>query len=257
VIDGPFTGKLRGLVSRLEARRADPRYGFIFQPPQTTESKEWLSHTAMKLLSAGQGRGGIKTIDLSEVPTPLIPLVAGLMARLIYSIQFWMEPSARTPVCLVCDEAHVYLRDNETDQMYAGALRKFEMIAKEGRKYGVCLGIVSQRPSELSRTVLSQCNNFVLLRLNNDQDHKMIVHLVPGAFAGVAGLLPTLDVGEAVAIGDAVPLPVRIKLDKAKVGPASATMAYWTLWSSKESSPEAIVDGVAALRSQSRYIEQD
>jgi hypothetical protein len=85
----------------------------------------------------------------------------------------------------------------------------------------------------------------------------MIVHLVPGAFAGVAGLLPTLDVGEAVAIGDAVPLPVRIKLDKAKVGPASATMAYWTLWSSKESSPEAIVDGVAALRSQSRYIEQD
>jgi DNA helicase HerA-like ATPase len=257
VIDGPFTGKLRGLVSRLVARRADPRYGFIFQPPQATESKEWLSHTAMKLLSAGRGAGGIKTIDLSEVPTPLIPLVAGLVARLVYSIQFWMEPAARTPVCLICDEAHVYLRDNETDPMYTGALRKFEMIAKEGRKYGVCLGIVSQRPSELSRTVLSQCNNFVLLRLNNDQDHRMIVHLVPGAFAGVAGLLPTLDVGEAVAIGDAVPLPVRIKLDKAEVGPASATMAYWTLWSSKESSPEAIVDGVAALRSQSRYIEQD
>jgi DNA helicase HerA-like ATPase len=257
VIDGPFTGKLRGLISRLEARRADPRYGFIFQPPQNTETKEWLGQTAMKLLSAGHGTGGIKTIDLSEVPTPLIPLVAGLIARVVYSIQFWMEPSTRTPVCLICDEAHVYLRDNETDPMYASALRKFEMIAKEGRKYGVCLGIVSQRPSELSRTVLSQCNNFILLRLNNDQDHKMIVHLVPGAFAGVAGLLPTLDVGEAVAIGDAVPLPVRIKLDKAEVGPASATMAYWTLWSNKPSSPEAIVDGVAALRSQSRYIDEE
>jgi hypothetical protein len=131
------------------------------------------------------------------------------------------------------------------------------MIAKEGRKYGVCLGIVSQRPSELSRTVLSQCNNFILLRLNNDQDHAMIVHLVPGAFAGVAELLPTLDVGEAVAIGDAVPLPVRIKLDKAEVGPGSATMPYWTLWSSKESSSGAIVDGVAALRSQSRYTEEE
>jgi DNA helicase HerA-like ATPase len=254
VVPGPFAGKLRGLISRLEARRADPRYGFIFQPPQNTETKEWLAQTAMKLLSAGKGGGGIKTIDLSEVPTPLIPLVAGLMARVIYAIQFWMEPSARTPVCLVCDEAHIYLRDGESDFMYSSSLRRFEMIAKEGRKYGVCLAIVSQRPSELSRTVLSQCNNFILLRLNNDQDHAMIVHLVPGAVAGVAQLLPTLDVGEAVAIGDAVPLPVRIKLDKAQVGPASATMAYWNLWSTKESSSDAILDGVAALRSQSRYI---
>ncbi len=257
VVDGPFAGKLGGLVSRLEARRADPRYGFIFQPPQNTESKEWLSHMATKLLSAGQGAGGIKTIDLSEVPTPLVPLVAGLVARLVYSIQFWMEPTMRTPVCLICDEAHIYLRDDETDPMYTSALHRFETIAKEGRKYGVCLGIVSQRPSELSRTVLSQCNNFILLRLNNDQDHKMIVHLVPGAFAGVASLLPTLDVGEAVAIGDAVPLPIRIKLDKAEVGPASATMPYWTYWSTKESSPEAIADGVAALRSQSRYTDDE
>jgi hypothetical protein len=85
----------------------------------------------------------------------------------------------------------------------------------------------------------------------------MIVHLVPGALGGVAGLLPTLDVGEAVAIGDAVPLPVRIKLDKARVGPASATMPYWTMWSTKPSSSEAIVDSVAALRSQSRYIDED
>jgi len=257
VVPGPFTGKLRGLISRLSARRADPRYGFIFQPPQTTEAKEWLAQMAMKLLSAGHGSPGIKTIDLSEVPTPLVPLVAGLVARLVYSIQFWMEPSMRTPVCLVCDEAHIYLRDDMTDPMYALALHQFEMIAKEGRKYGVCLGIVSQRPSELSRTVLSQCNYFILLRLNNDQDHAMIVHLVPGAFAGVAELLPTLDVGEAVAIGDAVPLPVRIKLDKAEVGPGSATMPYWTLWSSKESSSGAIVDGVAALRSQSRYTEEE
>lgn len=257
VIPGPYAGKLRGLISRLEARRSDPRYGFIFQPPESTDSKEWLTQMASKLLQAGQGSGGIKVIDLSEVPTTLVPLVAGLIARLIYSIQFWMDPSLRTPVCLFCDEAHIYMRDGENDAMYTGALRRFETIAKEGRKYGVCLAIVSQRPSELSRTVLSQCNNFVILRLNNDQDHAMIVHLVPGAFAGVASLLPTLDVAEAVVIGDAVPLPVRIKLDKATYGPDSGTMPYWSLWSTKPSSPEAIVDGVNALRSQSRYIGDD
>jgi hypothetical protein len=132
-------------------------------------------------------------------------------------------------------------------------MRRFETIAKEGRKYGVCLAVVSQRPSELNRTVLSQCNNFVILRLSNDQDHEAIVQLVPGAFAGVAAVLPTLDVGEAVVVGDAVPLPVRIKLDRAIHGPDSRTIPYWSLWASQPSSPDAIVAGVAALRAQSRY----
>jgi hypothetical protein len=182
-----------------------------------------------------------------------VPLIAGLLARLIYDIQFWTEPALRTPVCLVCDEAHVYLREGEAESpIYAAAMRRFETIAKEGRKYGVCLAVVSQRPSELNRTVLSQCNNFVILRLSNDQDHEAIVQLVPGAFAGVAAVLPTLDVGEAVVIGDAIPLPVRIKLDRATVGPDSRTIPYWSLWTNQPSSSDAIVGGVAALRAQSR-----
>jgi DNA helicase HerA-like ATPase len=254
---GPFYGKLRGLIARLEARRADPRFGFIFQPPAATDSSEWLPQTALKLLGTGDGIRGIKAVDLSEVPTALVPLVTGLLARLIYSVQFWMDPGQRTPVCLVCDEAHVYLRRDETDPMYLGAMRRFEMIAKEGRKYGVCLAIVSQRPSELNPTVLSQCSNFVILRLSNEQDHRTIVHLVPGAFAGVAALLPTLDVGEAVVVGDSVPLPIRIKLDRATRGPDSRTIPYWSLWARQPASPDAIIAGVAALRTQSRYIGDD
>jgi hypothetical protein len=257
VLPGQFNGKLRGMIARLEARRADPRFGFIFQPPEVTDTKEWLAGLAQKLLRAGPGAEGIKVIDLSEVPNVLVPLVAGLLARVIYNIQFWMEPTLRTPLCLVCDEAHIYLREGETSPMYRAAMHRFETIAKEGRKYGVCLAVVSQRPSELNRTVLSQCNNFVIMRLSNDQDHAMIVHLVPGAFAGVAALLPTLDVGEAVVVGDAVPLPVRIRLDKAQCGPDSGTMDYWSLWATKPSDPDAIVAGVAALRTQSRYIGDD
>ncbi len=254
VVPGPYAGKLRGLITRLEARQADPRFAFVFQTPESAQSAEWLSQTAVKLLRAGTRPPGIKAIDISEVPTSLTPLVAGLLARLIYDIQFWTEPALRTPVCLVCDEAHVYLRDGEGQSpMHAAAMRRFETIAKEGRKYGVCLAVVSQRPSELNETVLSQCNNFVILRLSNDQDHESIVQLVPGAFAGVADVLPTLDVGEAVVIGDAVPLPVRIKLDRASFGPDSKTIPYWSLWANQASSPDAIVGGVAALRAQSRY----
>ncbi len=258
VVAGPYTGKLRGLITRLEARRADPRFAFVFQPPDSAHTADWLPTTAMKLLQAGTDAPGIKSIDISEVPTSLVPLIAGLLARLIYDIQFWTDPAQRTPVCLVCDEAHVYLREGAAESpIYAAAMRRFETIAKEGRKYGVCLAIVSQRPSELNQTVLSQCNNFVILRLSNDQDHEAIVRLVPGAFAGVAAVLPTLDVGEAVVIGDAVPLPVRIKLDRATYGPDSRTIPYWSRWANQESSPDSIVAGVAALRAQSRFTPEE
>lgn len=253
VLPGPYAGKLRGLITRIEARQADPRFSFIFQPPDGAFSTDWLPQMAIKLLQAGV-RVGIKAIDVSEAPTSLIPLVAGLLARLIYDIQFWTDPAHRTPVCLVCDEAHVYLREGAAAEspVHAAAMHRFETIAKEGRKYGVCLAVVSQRPSELNQTVLSQCNNFVILRLSNDLDHEAIVRLVPGAFAGVADVLPTLDVGEAVVIGDAVPLPIRMKLDRATNGPNSQTIPYWSLWANQRSSPDALVDGVASLRAQTR-----
>jgi len=253
VVPGPYAGKLRSLINRIEARRADPRFAFVFQPPAQSQSLDWLPKMALMLLETGGTEPGIKAIDLSELPTMLVPLAAGLIARLVYDIQFWTEPSLRTPLCLVCDEAHVYLRETEdASPIYQAAMRRFETIAKEGRKYGVCLAVVSQRPSELNRTVLSQCNNFIILRLSNDQDHAAIVELVPGAFAGVADVLPTLDVGEAVVVGDAVPLPVRIKLDRATYGPNSQTIPYWTLWASKPPSADAVVMGVGALRAQWR-----
>ncbi|MDE3130033.1 MAG: ATP-binding protein, partial [Acidobacteriota bacterium] len=257
VIPGPYAGKLRGLINRIEARCTDPRFAFVFQPPEDSHSLDWLPRMALTLLQSGGQTSGIKTIDLSELPSALVPLVAGLVARVVYDIQFWMEPTRRTPICLVCDEAHVYLRETEeASPIYGWAMRRFETIAKEGRKYGVCLAVVSQRPSELNRTVLSQCNNFVILRLSNDPDHEAIVQLVPGAFAGVADVLPTLDVGEAVVVGDAVPLPIRIKLDRATYGPDSRTIPYWSLWAHQPSSPEAIVMGASALRAQSRAIAQ-
>jgi hypothetical protein len=255
VVPGPYAGKLRSVINRIEARVADPRFTFIFRPPPECLNSDWLPMISLMLLDSGAGTPGIKTIDLSELPTALVPLVAGLIARLVYDIQFWTEASQRTPICIVCDEAHVYLRETvDASPIYEWAMHRFETIAKEGRKYGVCLAVVSQRPSELNRTVLSQCNNFMILRLSNDADHEAIVQLVPGAFAGVADLLPTLDVGEAVVIGDAVPLPARIKLDRATNGPDSRTIPYWSLWANQASSAEAIVKGASALRAQSRAL---
>ncbi len=253
---GPYAGQLGSLISRLEARVADPRYGFIFQPPETTETTAWLVDVADKLLSAGPGHTGIKIVDLSEVPAAILPLVTAVLARLVYSVQFWMEPADRTPLCLVCDEAHVYLPAAETvGPVHKVALEAFETIAKEGRKYGVCLAVVSQRPSDVSRTILSQCNNFIVMRLTNDRDQDVVSRLVPGSMASVAGLLPMLDVGEGIVLGDALLLPVRIRLDRPRVPPASSTLPYWSLWSRKPSSADAIAAGVEALQTQWRGVE--
>jgi hypothetical protein len=250
---GPFNGKLGGLISRLEARIADPRYGFIFQPPEHTERGDWLTDTAARLMSTESGQPGIKVIDLSEVPSAVLPMVAGVLARLIYNVQFWMRPGDRTPVCLVCDEAHLYLpAAEEITPVQRVALDAFGAIAKEGRKYGVCLMVISQRPSDVSHTILSQCNNFIVMRLTNDLDQQVIAHVVPGALSDIRGLLPMLDVGEALVIGDALLMPTRIKIDPPAVAPDSATMPLWTMWSSRSASREAIAAGVEALRSQWR-----
>jgi hypothetical protein len=250
---GPFAGKLGGLISRLEARLADPRYAFIFQPPEAATMDDWLLETAHKLLSAGPGDLGIKIIDLSEVPAPILPMVAGVLVRLVYNIQFWMDPAQRTPVCVVCDEAHTYLPADRADSpVHRVALEAFETIAKEGRKYGVCLAVVSQRPSDVSRTILSQCNNFMIMRLTNDQDQDVVSRVVPGTLTAVTGLLPLLDVGETIVVGDALLLPLRIRLDAPDRRPASATLPYWSMWSTQASSYDAISAGVEALRHQWR-----
>jgi hypothetical protein len=250
---GPYFGRLTSLVSRVEARIGDPRYGFIFTPPDGTERYEWLTETMASLLDAGRSGRGIKIIDLSEVPSAILPMVVGVLARLIYAVQFWMDPRRRTPVCLVCDEAHLYL-PSEQDLGAVGdsALQVFEAIAKEGRKYGVGLMVVSQRPTDVNRTILSQCNNFMAMRMTNDADQNLIRRLVPETLSGVTDLLPVLDTGEAVVIGDALLLPTRLRFDRPAVAPASGTRPYWSLWATQASDPDAIAAGVEALRNQMR-----
>ena len=252
VIPGPYHGRLTRFISRLQARLADGRYAFMFNPPDECREYDWLVETAGVLLDTSQGPG-IKIIDFSEVPAEAVPVVAGVLARLLYDIQFWTEAEHRTPLCFVCDEAHLYMPTAEDKgPTHREALRAFEQIAKEGRKYGVGLMIVSQRPADVSRTVLAQCNNFIVLRLTNDQDQDVIAQLVPHSLTRLTEVLPLLDVGEALLLGDALLLPTRVKMDAPAVAPASATRAFWNDWADQPSSAAAIVDGVEALRRQVR-----
>lgn len=251
--NGPWNGKLTRFIARLSAKREDRRLGFMFDPPQKANDFNWLVNFAKSLFETGQGKKGIKVIDFSEVPSDVLPIVTGVLARLIYSIQFWMDNNYRHPLTLVCDEAHLYLPVRDAaEAAEKRALESFERIAKEGRKYGVSLLVISQRPSDVSRTILSQCNNFIILRLTNDQDQSVVKRLIPESMGGVADILPLLDTGEALILGDAILLPTRIKLDKPSIEPASATKQFWTEWANNENSIDSIADAVNALRKQSR-----
>ena len=251
-VKGDWEDKLTRFISRLEAKLDDRRYGFMFSPPAEALDYGWLAKQIVKLLRADSGNG-IKIIDFSEVPADVLPVVTGTLARLLYDVQFWMNAESRTPITLLCDEAHLYLPvKDDADAVQRQALWSFERIAKEGRKYGFSLLVVSQRPSDVSRTILSQCNNFLALRLTNDSDQNVIKRLMPDSLVGLTAMLPLLDTGEALLLGDAVLLPTRIKLDQPQVKPDSATRDFWKEWGSLQPDEKLLEAAVECLRSQSR-----
>lgn len=251
-VKGEWEDKLTRFISRLEAKLDDRRYGFMFSPPSGSLDYGWLAKQILKLLRADTGNG-IKIIDFSEVPADVLPVVTGTLARLLYDVQFWMNAESRTPITLLCDEAHLYLPvKDDADAVQRQALWSFERIAKEGRKYGFSLLVVSQRPSDVSRTILSQCNNFLALRLTNDSDQNVIKRLMPDSLVGLTAMLPLLDTGEALLLGDAVLLPTRIKLDQPQVKPDSATRDFWREWGTAQPNKQLLEAAVECLRSQTR-----
>ena len=252
-VKGEWEGRLTRFLSRLTAKTSDRRYGFLFQPPESALGYGWLANQVWQLLRSDDDGPGIKIVDFSEVPSDVLPVVAGTFARLLYDIQFWMDPDHRTPFCLLCDEAHLYLpAKSDANAVQRRALASFERIAKEGRKYGVSIVAVSQRPSDVSRTILSQCNNFITLRQTNDKDQNVIRSLVPDSLGGLIDILPMLDIGEALVLGDAVLLPSRIKLSAPTVKPSSATRDFWQEWNTSAPTQAAIEKATEALRKQTR-----
>lgn len=228
--NGPFNGEFSRLLVRMASRLNDRRYGFLFNSPDKYNQYNSLSMIAEKLMGFGKQKQSIKVIDFSEVPADILPVIIGLVARIIYQVQFWTDPKSRRPVAFVCDEAHLYLPRKEGNPVERRAVEAFEKIAKEGRKYGVALMIVSQRPSDVSTTILSQCNNIISLRLTNADDQATVRKLLPESLESLLEALPIMDVGEAMVVGDSVLLPSRIKIDPPTEKPLSATIDFWSRW---------------------------
>jgi DNA helicase HerA-like ATPase len=181
-----------------------------------------------------------------------LPVIVGLVARIIYQVQFWTAHDKRRPLAMVCDEAHLYLPKKEgLNPVEKRGTEAFEKIAKDGRKYGVALLIVSQRPSDVSTTVLSQCNNVIALRLTNGDDQSTVKKLMPESLESLLDVLPIMDIGEALVVGDAMLLPNRVKITEPNEKPLSATIDFWTEWQKKAERPD-FERAVENMRKQGR-----
>ena len=226
--NGPLTGVFDNFIMRLDSRMSDVRYDFLLKP-EIRNTSDSLSGLLRDFVGLGEPRAAVTIIDLSSVPFDVRPTVAAQIGRLAFEFNYWNPEYRDFPLLLICEEAHAYL-PRASDAQYAGARKSMERIAKEGRKYGVGLGIVSQRPHELSETVLAQCGSFLCLRITNPTDQAYVKNLVPEAERDLVDVLAGLGRGEAMALGEAVPLPTRVQFHKPNPAPNSADIDFYNKW---------------------------
>ncbi len=241
---GDFNGQFTRLLMRIDSKLADRRYDLIFKP-QTYNDSASMEGLFRKVLGEEQsGPKKIVIIDMSPIPFDVRNSVISLLLRGLFDFAYWHKRVTKEtyPIIVFCDEAHIYLNDRDvsTDAPRLAA----ERIAKEGRKYGVCLVVVSQRPREVSSTILAQCNTFLCLRITNPDDQSYVKNLLPDSTRGITSMFSTLRRGECILLGDSVIMPTRIQIHEPTHKPESGDTSFMDKWSGahKELNVNKVID---------------
>jgi hypothetical protein len=221
-------GKFDQLLVKLQSRMNDTRYDFLLKPKKRTSS-ETLADLMRDFVGLGKPRAKVTVLDLSAVPYDIHHTVTSQIGRLAFEFNFWNPRCREFPLFLVCEEAHSYIPRYGSKE-HEQTRRAMERIAKTGRKYGVGICVVSQRPHELSETVLAQCSTFVCMRISNPDDQTYVRELVPDAARGMLDALPSLAQGEAIVVGEAVPMPMRVQIRMPDPPPNSTNVDYAGQW---------------------------
>jgi hypothetical protein len=236
--NGPFNGEFNRFTSRLETKLADKRLRFLLHPTKDGGAKFETGdfEQILKQFLGYLTKANVTIVDLSGVPFEVLSITVSLISRLVFDFCFHYSKlchaNARlndVPVLVVCEEAHNYV-PHKDDAAYRPSRQSIERIAKEGRKYGLSLMAVSQRPSEVSETIFAQCNNFVSLRLTNHNDQAYVRRLLPDSSNAITEILPNLGDGECIVVGDAVPFPAVVQMDMPSPEPQSQTVKIYKEW---------------------------
>ena len=238
------------LKTRLDEIKADPRYNFMFSGMLVADSMDRFLAKIFRLPARGKP---ISIIDTSAMPTEITHVVVAVLARLVFDFAIWARDEEQRPILLVCEEAHRYIPASTAGN--GQAVRTIlERIAKEGRKYGVSLGLITQRPSDMAEGVLSQCGTIISMRLNNDRDQMFVKAAMPEGSRGFLDSIPALRNREAIICGEGVAIPLRVAFDDLEQArrPASADPVFSDLWRQDGGEEEIIERTVNRWRNQGR-----
>jgi hypothetical protein len=218
-------------TNKILQRLRDRRYDFLLVPQDYDGINKDINHLVQSWIGHGQP---ITVFDLGGVPPEVMDLVVGLLSRVLFEVMFWgrelEDLGKQRPLLLVFEEAHRYLPSGEGYFIQGYARRSVQRILKEGRKYGLGAVLVSQRPSELDETILSQCGTFIALRLGNGSDQARVRSAVPDELTGLVDLLPALRTGEGVIAGEATQIPSRVRVQLVEPRPSSGDPEVSKLW---------------------------
>ena len=229
---GPLFGKLDNFVTRLSNRINDKRLTFLLGEQARSLTPEAVLR---QLLAYNEDKeSNVTIIDLSGVPFEVLSITVSLISRILFDYAYHtkknhLDSLNETPLLIVYEEAHKYVPKGSSAKFNASKF-SIERIAKEGRKYGVTLAIVSQRPSEISETIFSQCSNFVSMRLTNPEDQSYVKRLLPDTLGPLTQSLPILQAGEALLIGESSVMPSLVKIDPCDPMPSSNDIRYLDEW---------------------------
>ncbi|WP_291477068.1 anti-phage-associated helicase HerA [Acidovorax sp.] len=236
ITGGSYADKsLDKFFTRFEGKVEQDRLQFLFGPAADTAT---LEGTLKCLIGYGDKQSNVTIVDLSGVPFEVLSITVSLISRILFEYGYHykvMRTAAKekintdAPLLLVYEEAHKYVPNSDLARFRASRF-SIERIAKEGRKYGVTLLLSSQRPSEISETIFSQCSNFLAMRLTNPSDQSYVSRLLPDTLGNLCAKLPTLGAGEALLIGESVVMPSLVKVQRCDPPPSSTDIPYYQLW---------------------------
>lgn len=238
------------LKTRIDEIKTDPRYSFMFSGMLVADTMQDFLAKIFRLPSNGKP---ISIIDTSAMPSEITSVVVSVMSRLVFDYAIWARTEAQRPILLVCEEAHRYIPAN-TEGKGQSVRKILERIAKEGRKYGVSLGLITQRPSDLAEGVLSQCGTIISMRLNNDRDQAFVKAAMPEGARGFLDSIPALRNRECIICGEGVAIPIRVALDNLEEErrPASSDPSFSELWKQTGGEDDILNRTITRWRNQGR-----
>ncbi|EAQ29192.1 hypothetical protein NAP1_00430 [Erythrobacter sp. NAP1] len=236
------------IKSKLEELKGDPRYQFMFSGMLVGDTMTDFISKVFRM--PGDGKP-ISIIDVSGVPSDITSTVVAVLSRLVFDFAIWGREEKTRPILLVCEEAHRYV-PNEKHADGSSVGRILSRIAKEGRKYGISLGLITQRPSDLAEGVLSQCGTIISMRLNNDRDQAFVRSAMPEGSRGFLDSIPALRNRECIVCGEGVAIPIRVNFDTLEEHkrPASEDPSFSDLWQTGGGEEEIVDRVVLRWRSQ-------